>query len=149
MAAKKKKDVKYVVTLMGARGIIKILMTVLIIIFFIFLARTSYTFGYAIFNETAMDTESPKEVLVEIPRGASTLDIAGILEDNDLIENKYIFMVQERFSTYHGDLEAGKYYLNTGQTPSQMLKILARVDTENQPEQDDESTETDSSGTSQ
>ena len=145
MANKKKNDVTYIVTVMGARGIIKLLLIVLVIIFFIFLARTSYKFGYAIFNERPMNAETPTEILVEIPKDASTLEIATILENNGLIENRFIFLLQERFSAHHGNLQPGKYYMNTGQTASQLLKILARVDTENQPEQEDESTETDSS----
>lgn len=145
MANNKNKDVTYVVTLMGARGIIRLLLGVLVVIFFIFLARYSYKIGYSIFNERPMNAQSPSEILVEIPKGSSTLDIAGILEDNGLIENRYVFLAQERFSSYHGSLEAGKYYMSTGQTPSELLKILARVDTENQPEQEDESTATDSS----
>jgi len=145
MANNKKNDVTYIVTVMGARGIIKLLLIVLVIIFFIFLARTSYKFGYSIFNERPMNAESPTEILVEIPKNASTLEIATILENNGLIENRFIFLLQERFSAHHGNLQPGKYYMNTGQTASQLLKILARVDTENQPEQEDESTDTDSS----
>ncbi|MDO4803846.1 MAG: endolytic transglycosylase MltG [Lachnospiraceae bacterium] len=140
MASKKKNSagsIGYIVTVMGAKGIIKILLTVLVIIFLIFLARTSYIFGYSIFNETAVNAESPRDILVEIPEGASTWEIGGILEKNGLIENRYIFMVQERFSSYHGQLEPGNYILSTGQTPSQMLKIIARADTENQPKQED------------
>ncbi len=145
MAAKKNKDVGYKVTVMGARGIIKLLLVALVIIFFIFLARTSYIFGFSIFNETPVNSESPTEMLVEIPKETSTLEIAGTLEENGLIENRFIFLIQERFSAYHGKLEPGRYYLNTGMTPSQIIKILARQDTENQPEQEDESTDTDSS----
>lgn len=145
MASKKKNgagSVGYIVTIMGAKSVIKILLTVLVIIIFIFLARTSYIFGYSIFNETAVNSESPKDVLVEIPEGSSTWNIAEILEKNGLIDNKYIFMVQERFSSYHGQLKGGNYILSTGQTPSGMLKIIARVDTENQPEQKDDGTGT-------
>ena len=138
MANNKKNDVTYIVTVMGARGIIKLLLIVLVIIFFIFLARTSYKFGYSIFNERPMNAETPTEILVEIPKNASTLEIATILENNGLIENRFIFLLQERFSAHHGNLQPGKYYMNTGQTASQLLKILARVDTENQPEQEDD-----------
>ncbi len=143
MAKNKKNDVTYIVTVMGAKGIIKLLLIVLVIIYFIFIARYSYKIGYSIFNERPVNAEATSDVLVEIPKDASTFKIASILEDNGLIENRYIFLLQERFSVYHGNLQPGRYYMSPKLTPSQLLKILARVDTEGQPEQDDESTETD------
>ncbi len=130
--AKHKKDVGYTVAILGAKGVIRILLYILIAIFFISIARMSYVFGYSIFNEQAMASEPGQDVVVEIPEGASSRDIADILKKNDLIESKWIFVAQELFSTYHGDLKAGTYLLNTSQKPTQIMRILAGVDTAGQ-----------------
>ena len=77
--AKKNRDVGYAVALFGAKGVIRILLYVLVAIFFISIARMSFVFGYSIFNEQAIASEPGQDVLVEIPEGASTREIADIL----------------------------------------------------------------------
>ena len=131
--AKKNRDVGYAVALVGAKGVIRILLYVLVAIFFISIARMSYVFGYSIFNEQAIASEPGQDVLVEIPEGASTREIADILVKNDLIESGWIFIAQERLSSYHGKLQSGTYLLNTSEKPTEMMRILAGIDTEGQP----------------
>ena len=109
--AKKNRDVGYAVALFGAKGVIRILLYVLVAIFFISIARMSFVFGYSIFNEQAIASEPGQDVLVEIPEGASTREIADILVKNDLIESGWIFIAQERLSSYHGKLQSGTYLL--------------------------------------
>ena len=131
--AKKNRDVGYAVALFGAKGVIRILLYVLVAIFFISIARMSFVFGYSIFNEQAIASAPGQDVLVEIPEGASTREIADILVKNDLIESGWIFIAQERLSSYHGQLQSGTYLLNTSEKPTQMMRILAGIDTEGQP----------------
>ena len=125
--AKRKNGVAYTAAVMGARGIIRILLYALVVIFFLFLARTAYTWGYAVFNEQAMAAEPGLEVQVTIPEGASAMEIGVILDKNGLISSPYIFTLQERerLSAYHGKLQHGTYILNTSQTPTEMMKIMA------------------------
>lgn len=131
--ANKNKDVGYKVALFGAKGVIRLLLYALVAIFFISIARMSYVFGYSIFNEQAVASEPGQDVLVEIPEGAGTREIADILVENNLIESKWIFIAQERLSSYHGQLKSGTYLLNTSEKPTEMMRILAGVDTEGQP----------------
>ena len=131
--AKKNRDVGYAVALFGAKGVIRILLYVLVAIFFISIARMSYVFGYSIFNEQAIASAPGQDVLVEIPEGASTREIADILVKNDLIESGWIFIAQERLSSYHGKLQSGTYLLNTSEKPTEMMRIMAGIDTEGQP----------------
>ncbi len=123
--AKRKNGVAYTAAVMGARGIIRILLYALVLIFFLFLARTAYTWGYAVFNEQPMAAEPGLEVQVTIPEGASALEIGEILDKNGLIASPYIFFLQERLSAYHGKLQPGTYILNTSQTPTEMMGIIA------------------------
>lgn len=85
--AKRKNGVAYTAAVMGARGIIRILLYALVLIFFLFLARTAYTWGYAVFNEQAMAAEPGLEVQVTIPEGASAMEIGEILDKNGLISS--------------------------------------------------------------
>lgn len=130
--AKKKSDTGYKVAVLGAKGIIKILVYILILISIIYLCKTAYTFGYAIFNQVSMAEEPGQAVTVIIPENASPRDIGKILKKKSLIEDGNIFVVQERLSIYHDKLKAGTYLLNTSQTPDDMMAILSGEVTEGQ-----------------
>ena len=66
-------------------------------------------------------------------------DIGKILKKKGLIKDAKIFVVQEKLSSYKGKLQAGTYILNTSMTPDEMMAILARENTEGQPDQTDAS----------
>lgn len=130
--AKKKTDTGYRVAVLGAKGIIKILVYVLILITIIYLSKTAYSFGYAIFNQKPVAEKPGQAVTVIIPEGSSARDIGNTLEKKGLIEDAAIFAAQERLSVYHGKLLAGTYLLNTSQTADEMMEILSGNNTEGQ-----------------
>ena len=51
---RKKQDTTYQVALFGAKGIVRLLVYILILIIIIWIGRTAYVFGYSIFNEQAV-----------------------------------------------------------------------------------------------
>ncbi len=100
-------------------------LTVLIVVLLIWLGRTAYDFGYQVFNERAMDPDQAKEVTVVIPEGSSVYQIGKILKSKGLIENEYVFVVQEMISNYHGELRPGTYSFTTAFTPTKIIRKLA------------------------
>ena len=122
--AKKKKDAGYQAAVFGAKSILKILFYVLVVIVMIYLGKKAYTFGYAVFHQVPMAEEPGQAVTVIIPEESSVYDIGKALERKGLIQDAVIFVMQERLSSYHGDLKAGTYLLNTSQTANEMMEIL-------------------------
>ena len=53
----------------------------------------------------------PEKIFVDVPRGASRWDIAGILRNDDVIRNRLAFML---FSVWHlrSPIQAGEYYFD-------------------------------------
>lgn len=125
MAKTTDKNRKYKRTVSGFENMISILMVVLVVVVFIGLARISYVFGYNVFNEQAMAEEPGEDVTVTIPADSSALSVGRILKKAGLIENEWIFMAQERLSAYHDEIQPGTYTLNTSETPTQMMAIMA------------------------
>lgn len=123
--AGRKKNQTYDQAVFGMKKLTGLLLYILVVVFIIFVGRTAYVYGYQLFNETAPDKEPGREVTVEIPEGASTRAIADILEDNGLIKSKTLFLVQERLSSYHGDLGSGTFRLSTAQKPTEIIAILS------------------------
>ena len=96
---------------------------VVVLIFWI--GKSTYQFGYNIFNQQAMSPGEGQEVTVVIKEDSSVYDIAKTLERKGLIEDSLVFWVQEKMSNYSGQLRPGTYLLSTAYTPSRIMSILA------------------------
>ena len=103
----------------------------------IYVGKSAYDFGYAIFDQIPVDDEDHGEdVTVVIKDGASVYQIGKILKSKGLIKDAKVFVVQESLSNYKDKLQSGTYILNTSMTTDEMLAVLAREDMTGQPEQD-------------
>lgn len=132
----------------GFRKTLTLLIYILLIVFFIFLGRTAYVYGYDVFNEQSAESSPGRDVTVEIPENASVKEIASILKSDGVIKNRSLFLLQERLSAYHGKLNGGTYQLNTSQKPTEIMAILAGDSTVSsaRTDSDSESVSSDSAG---
>ena len=102
----------------------------------IYIGKSAYDFGYEIFNQETMDTEeNGRDVTIVIKEGDSAYQIGKTLKKKGLIDDAKIFVAQEMLSNYKGKLQPGTYILNTSMTPDEMMEIMARENTEGQPDQ--------------
>ncbi len=111
--------------------IAKYVVIIILVLFFISLAKRGYETGYSIFNQSAVNEAGQgHEVTVEITQGMSVKDIGKLLKKEGLIKDDTIFAAQEYFSSYHGELMPGTYTLSTEMTPDEMMAIMAENYTE-------------------
>ncbi len=89
------------------------------------LLALSAAFFYTILS-APMEVGSDRQVLVDVPRGASTADIAAILENKGLVKNRVVFLLLARWSGADGRLRAGRYRLTPAMTPREILAELER-----------------------
>lgn len=107
---------------------INILVLAIVALLTISYAGKAYEFGRDIFDEHAIDTvENAKNVVVTIPKGASSQDIAKIVEEEGLVENKYVFLVQLILSDYKDEIEPGTYTVTTANTPTEIMQVLSKT----------------------
>lgn len=131
--SEKKRDAGYHAALTGAKGTVRLLIYVCVILVIILAAKTSYQFGHDVFAEEPVASRG-KEVTVQVRSGMEAKELGELLKDNGLIdESLLVFEVQYRLSGYYGGIKDGSYVLNTAQTVDEMLEILAGVNTEGQP----------------
>lgn len=134
----KKKNVAYQSAVSGAKGLLRLLIYVLVLIAIVYVGKTAYNFGYLVFDDTpAASEEDGEEISVLIPEDTGVYDIGVILKENGLIDRPVIFWVQEKLSEYRGEIQPGTYILKTSQTVEEMLEIMAGVNTEGQPAADE------------
>ena len=102
---------------------VKACITVLTIVLLYLAGRKAFDFGTAVFDEKSMDAKgSGYDVMVTIPSGATNNDVADILLNNGLIDNKGLFLVQ--LSDYSGKIIPGSYVLSTTMKPTEIMTIL-------------------------
>lgn len=109
----------------------------------------AYDYGYRIFAEKPVDREPGIDVNVAIVEGKSVKEIGKLLEEKGLIRDGGLFVWQEKFSEYAGELKPGAYTLNTSMTPLEMMAIMAaeQEETEGNFVREEESSEAESEET--
>lgn len=108
-----------------AGGAFKTALYVCVIVLIIWLGKTTYQFGYDIFNQRAMSPGEGQEVTVVIKEENSVYEIGKILERKGLVKDAFVFYIQEKLSNYSGKLRPGTYLLSTAYTPNRIMGILA------------------------
>ncbi|NMA83259.1 MAG: endolytic transglycosylase MltG [Epulopiscium sp.] len=88
------------------------------------IGKWAFTFAYQAVRQPAPKDRIAKEVTVEIPKGATTKEIATLLQENGLIHNALWFQIESRLNNYDGTFRYGKFILNTTMDQEQMMKIL-------------------------
>jgi UPF0755 protein len=105
--------------------ITKLLAAVIIIMLIYIASLKSYDFGYRIFSERPVSMAPGMDVTVEIKSGMNTDAISNLLEEKGVIRDALIFKIQNRFSHYHGEFQAGTYTLNTSMDNEEIMAILS------------------------
>lgn len=80
--------------------------------------------AYSLF--APLDPEDARSVVVHIPPGASTSDIAGILAEAGLVKSRLAFLVAARLAGRDTGLKAGWYELSPALSTGEILDRLAR-----------------------
>ena len=88
-------------------------------------AKIAYSYGYQIFNQSAVSSGTGRTVSFTVKSGDDVDTIADNLAGLGLIKDKTLFKLQERFSEYHEKEKPGTYELSTAMTPEEMLTIMS------------------------
>lgn len=122
--------------------VVSISFTVLIVILVIFgltrLGSAAYDFGYRIFMEEPVSTESDEEVVVRIEEEMSAADIGYMLEEKGLIRDGELFFAQLKLSAYSGSIKPGVYTLSPSMTAREMMQVMSPAEDETETEESTE-----------
>lgn len=151
MGKKKKKDRGYQAAVTGAKGVIRVLIYIALILLIVLVGKMAYSFGYLVFDQrpATVVKEEGEDVTVVVKEGDTSYDVGKTLVEKGLSENAIVFWVQEQLSDYKGKIQPGTYLLNTADNVDEMLAILSGEDTEGQPSEmeEEESSETEAEET--
>lgn len=86
---------------------------------------TAFDFGYRVFADEPMSVGEGRTITVGIPDNASVKDVATMLENKGLIRDADLFVIQERLSQYHDQIQSGIFDLSTSMTASDILAVIS------------------------
>lgn len=107
-----------------------LLVNVVILFLFIKVFSIAFNFSYDVFADSAKNPGSMDYVVVEILPDSSTNDIAEVLYDKGLIENKYVMIGKIKVGGYGSEIKAGQYGLSSSMTYDEILSIICGVSDE-------------------
>lgn len=110
--------------------IIKTAAAAAIIIVVFRLAVGAYDFGYQVFADLPVSEGEGRIISVVVTADQSSRELSKILEQKGLINNSYVFYIQEQLSDYKDMIQPGTYELSTAMNCEQMLAVLCHVEEE-------------------
>lgn len=85
-----------------------------------------YSFGYDIFSDVPVATETTAVTIsVAIVDGKSDMEIGELLEEKGLIKDAKVFWARVLLSDYKDKIRPGIYDLSTSMTTEEILKIIS------------------------
>ena len=113
-------------------GALSVLILILILFAIVKVGTVAYDLGYRVFTEPALEREPGRDVIIQLKRGMSEMELGSLLEEKRLIDNGIVIAIQIRLSAYSDKLKPGQYTLNTSQTAKEMMQIMTGEEIEEQ-----------------
>lgn len=105
------------------RLLLNIIFYIIVVVLIINVSKKAYEFTYQLYGPEAVDVAPGKEIILEINKGESSMDIASKLELNRAIENKYSFYLRTKLSEYV--IMPGTYKINSSMTYDEILTVIS------------------------
>lgn len=110
----------------------RIIKTLILLVSLFTLGLIFVDYGRGFYNDYMEEYEGTastvgKDVIVEIPQGASAKEIATILKKKGLIDYPSAFTRRLQKSEYRGKLKSGTFTLNTGMNTLEMMEAMSPV----------------------
>ena len=106
---------------------LSLLINIVIVYVIIKLFSYSFNFAYSVFGDVAKDPIGKEYVVIEIPADSSTLQIGKALQDNGIIDDKYVFFAKVRIKKLGGSIKAGKYGLSSSMTYDEIINLICDI----------------------
>ena len=104
------------------RMFLNILFYVVVIFAITRLSTMAYDFTYQIFGNESLEQAPGRDIYIQIKKGESTMNVAGKLEINRVIENKYSFYMKAKLNKQK--LMPGTYLVNSSMNYNQILTTI-------------------------
>jgi UPF0755 protein len=102
--------------------LLNIIFYILVVFLIINFSKSAYAFAYQVYGPVAFEEAPGKEVVFQIKKGDSKMDIATKLQTYRVIENKYPFFLKTKLTEYV--IKPGTYVINSAMTYEEILSVI-------------------------
>ncbi len=120
------RSTKVKLTLKITSFILRLLMNVIfyivVVILIVDFSKEAYTFTYRLYGPVARDEKPGRDIIFQINKGESTMDISSKLEVTGAIVDKYPFYLKVKLKD--STIYPGTYMINSSMTFNEILNII-------------------------
>jgi len=113
----------------GKKAVVRFFVLIFIIFLTIVCSYVSYTYVMNSNKDSdkgkAINVQPEKGVYIEIPRGAGTEKIAGILKEKGIVKNTYMFKIMSMINGYDGAYQSGTHLVSSNLKLEEIMRILS------------------------
>jgi UPF0755 protein len=110
------------ITSLVLKLLVNILFYVVVVILTINFSKMAYDFTYQLYGPVSVDQAPGTDIIIEIQKGDSTMDVAKKLELKMAIKNKYAFYLKTKLEK--SVIMPGTYAINTSMTYKEILAVI-------------------------
>lgn len=122
--AAKSESVKFTlkITSIILHSLLNVIFYILVAILIIYCSKQVYSFTYQLYGPVTMEKEPGREIIIQIKKGDSTMDVASKLELKRAIVNKYSFYFKVKLQDKI--IMPGTYVIKSSMTYADILNII-------------------------
>lgn len=90
----------------------------------------TYHFSYKLFADFSYSPSSQQTVNITIADGDTARDVAVVLEQNGVVESRYLFLARVYLGKYNSRIKAGTYTVGPAMTPDEICKLICGLQSE-------------------
>jgi len=104
------------------RLLMNIMFYVLVVFLIVTISREAFQFTYELYGPVTVDEEPGRDILFQIKKGESSMEVASKLELYRAIGNKYSFFLKTKLE--NAQIMPGTYEINSSMTYDEILDII-------------------------
>lgn len=124
--AREKENISYIILQISIRVLVNVVLVFVLVQGFV----SAYNFSYKLFTDIPYKVTSTQVQEITIESGSSIVDIAALLEEKEVVENKYLFIARGYVGEYKAYIKAGTYTLSPSMSPDTICKIICGMQSE-------------------
>ena len=90
----------------------------------------SYHFSYRLFADIPYKPAIYDTMDITIESGSTASDVAGILDDFEIVDSKYLILARMYIGKYNSKIKAGTYKLGPSMTPDEICRRICGMQSE-------------------
>lgn len=90
----------------------------------------TYHFSYKLFADFSYAPSSKQTVNITIASGDTARDVAVVLEQNRVVESRYLFFARVYLGKYNSRIKVGTYTVGPAMTPDEICKLICGLQSE-------------------